>query len=175
MRTLCAVAVFALVAILTGSLAGQEKKDPKKYDSKDGKFSAVFPNGAEIQTKTAGGLTLKLFLADYEKGKGGYLVTYSDLDPALLKAPKPEQVLESSEKGLVEKFRGVKVTKSAATTFGTKKYPAREIVAEREEWNMRATLVLVGNRLYQVCVFGPKEMTTAKAADDFLASFQLAE
>lgn len=175
MRTLIAVALFALVATLTGSLAGQEKKEPKKHDDKEGKFSAVFPTGPEIQTKTAGGLTLKLYFADFEKGKGAYMVTYSDLDPALLKAPKPEQVLESAEKGLSEKFKNVKITKSAATTFGPKKHPAREITAERDEFTIRAVLVLVGNRLYQVIIFGPKEMTTAKEANDFLASFQIAD
>lgn len=175
MRTLCAVAVLA---ILTGALAGQDKKDDKKdggkYTSTKGKFSAVFPNGPAVEEKTAGGLTLHLFLADYDKGKGGYLVTYSDLDPALLKAPKPEQVLESSEKGLVEKVKAT-VTKSGALAFGPKKYPAREITAEKGEWHMRATLVLVGNRLYQVSVFGPKDMTNAKAASDFLASFEVKE
>lgn len=175
MRTLCAVALFALVATLTGSLAGQEKKDPAKYDSKDGKFSAVFPNGPDVQTKTAGGLTLKLYFADFEKGKGTYLITYSDLDPALLKAPKKEQVLESAEKGLTDKFKNVKITKSAATTHGAKKHPAREITAERDEFSIRATLVLVENRLYQVLIFGPKEMTTAKEANDFLSSFQIAD
>ena len=40
---------------------------------------------------------------------------------------------------------------------------------------MRATLILVGNRLYQVSVFGPKDMTNAKAASDFLASFAVNE
>ena len=171
MRTLCAV---ALLVVLTGAVAGQEKKDGK-YTSVKGKFTAVFPNGPDVQEKTAGGLTLHLYLADYEKGKGGYLVTYSDLDPAVLKAPKAEQVLESSEKGLAEKFKGVKITKSAALAFGPKKLPAREIVAERDEWNMRAILVLSGNRMYQVCVFGPKDMTNAKVASDFLASFEVTE
>jgi len=168
MRTLCAVALFTVGA---GGLVGAE---PKTYESKEGKFSAKFPTTPSVQAKTAGGLTLNMFGSDYEKARGGYLVTYTDLPEAVLKAPQPEQVLASSEKGFVDTFKA-KVTKSSATTFGPKKYPARQISGERDEWHIRTTLVLVGNRLYQVCVFGPKDFMTSKEADDFLASFTLTQ
>jgi len=166
MRTLFAVALFAAGAWTVVAAEG------KTYDSKEGKFSAKFPTTPTVHSKTAGGLTLHLFVADFEKGKGGYLVSYSDLPPEVLKAPQPAQVLVSGEKGLVDNFKA-KVTKSGATTFGPKKYPAREITAELQDWHMRATLVLVGNRLYQVCVFGPNEFVTGKDADDFMKSFAL--
>src|SRR5262245_53845435 len=120
MRTMLAGLVLAVCA------AGLTAQD-KKYE-KEGKFTAKFPNGPAEQTKTAGGLTMHVFVADHEKGKGGYLVAYTDLPAEVLKAPKPEQVLESGEKGLVETFKA-KITKSGATQFGPKKYPAREIVA----------------------------------------------
>jgi hypothetical protein len=168
MRTLFAVALFATVV---GGLMADE---PKTFDSKEGKFSAKFPGKVESLEKTAGGLTLHLFHADFEKGKGGYLITYSDLPPAVLKAPQPEQVLLSSEKGLVDTFNA-KVTKSGAIAFGPKKFPAREIIAERGDWNVRATIVLVGNRLYQVCVYGQKDFITSKEADAFFASFSITE
>jgi hypothetical protein len=167
MRTILAVAALALAT------AGLTAQDDKKYE-KEGKFTAKFPNGPAQQTKTAGGLTMKIFLADYMKGKGGFMVTYSDLPPEVLKAPKPEQVLESSEKGLVENFKA-KITKSAPIKFGAKMLPAREIVAERDEFHLRGTIVLVGNRLYQVYVFGAKDFTMSKDADDFLASFAITD
>lgn len=167
MRTML---VVAAVAVCAAGLTGQ---DAKKYE-KDGKFTAKFPNGPDQSMKAAGGLTLHIFIGEYEKGKGAYMVTYSDLPPAVLKAPKPEQVLESSEKGLTENFKA-KITKSGATMFGAKKYPAREITAEREDLNLRGTIVLVGGRLYQVFVFGSKEFTASKSADDFLASFAITD
>src|SRR5215207_1120580 len=98
MRMLLASCVLVL---FTG--AGLQAQD-KKYE-KEGKFTAKFPNGPEQLTKSAGGLTVRAFVADYEKGKGGFLVTYSDLPAEGLKAPKPEQVLESGEKGLAENFK----------------------------------------------------------------------
>jgi hypothetical protein len=167
MRSILAVAVLALAAV------GLTAQDDKKYE-KEGKFTAKFPNPPAQQTKTAGGLTLRVFVLEDQKAKGGYMVTYSDLPPEVLKAPKPEQVLESSEKGLVENFKA-KITKSAPVKFGAKMYPAREIVAEREEFHLRGKLVLVGNRLYQVYVYGAKDFTTGKEADDFLASFAITD
>lgn len=165
MRTILAVAVLAIGA------AGLTGQDDKKYE-KDGKFTAKFPNGPTHQAKSAGGLTVNMYLADYEKGKGGFLVVYTDLPAEKLKAPTPDQVLSSSEQALKDDFKA-KITKSGATTHGAKKYPAREIVAEREEWNLRGTLVLVGTRLYQVYVYGPKDFVTGKDANDFLASFSV--
>jgi hypothetical protein len=168
MRSLIAT---ALIAAGAGGLLAQE---PKTYESKEGKFSAKFPSPPKVEAKTSGGLTLNMFNADFDKGKGGYLVSYSDLSPELLKAPLPEQVLASSEKGLVDTFKA-KVTKSAAAPFGPKKYPAREIAAERDDWNMRCLLILVGDRMYQVSVYGPKDFIAGKDADAFLASFALTQ
>jgi hypothetical protein len=172
MRTILAVAVMAVFA--AGLAAQPEKKD----FTKDGKFKAAFPTNPTIETKTGGGLTQKLFLADYDKGKGGYLVVYADLSPDLLKAPQPAQVLQSGEDGLKEYFKA-KITKSMATTVGAKKYPAREITAEKEDaagaWNLRGVIVLASNRLYQVYVFGPKDFLTSKEADAFLASFEITD
>src|SRR6266545_891768 len=156
MRMLLAVAVLALAA------AGLTAQDDKKYE-KEGKFTAKFPNTPAQQTKTAGGLTLRVFIVEDQKAKGGYMITYSDLPPDVLKAPKPEQVLESSEKGLVENFKA-KITKSGAVKLGAKQHPAREVVAEREEFHLRGKIVLVGNRLYQVYVYGAKDFTAGKEA-----------
>ena len=38
---------------------------------------------------------------------------------------------------------------------------------------VRVTLILAGDRLYQVFVHGPKEFATGKAADTFLESFEI--
>jgi hypothetical protein len=175
MRTMLVVAAFAVCA---ASLPAQ---DSKKYE-REGKFTAKFPIAPDETVKSAGGVTAHIFIGDYEKGKGVFMVTYSDLPPEVLKAPKPEQVLESSEKGLTDKsekglteFFKVKITKSGPALFGPKKYPAREIAADREELSIRGTIVLVGPRLYQVFVLGSKEFMTNKAADDFLASFAITD
>jgi hypothetical protein len=160
--------------VLAAGLGGLTAAEPVLCESKEGKFSAKFPGKVTVDSKTAGGLTLNLFNSEVDKGKGGYLITYSDLPAELLKAPQPDQVLASSEKGVVETFKA-KVTKSDKLEFGAKKYPGRMITAERGEWNMRAKLILVGNRLYQVCVYGTKEFVATPEADAFLGSFALKE
>ena len=167
MRTILAVAVLAVCA------AGLTGQDDKKYE-KDGKFTAKFPSGPTKQIKSAGGLTLHMFLAEQPKGKGGYLITYADIPAEKLKAPTPDQVLQACEQALKDDFTA-KVTKSGATAFGAKKYPARELTAERDMWNMRGTVVLVGTRLYQVYVFGEKDFVAGKEADAFLASFAITD
>jgi hypothetical protein len=166
MRTFFAVALLATGA---GGLTGQEGKS---YESKEGKFTARFPTLPAVQAKSAGGLTLNLFNADFEKGKGGYLVTYSDLPPEVLKAPLPDQILASSEKAFAEQFMP-KEKKFTPLAFGPKKYPAREVTAQRDELSLRGIAVLVGSRMYQVYVYGPKEFVSDKAADAFLASFTI--
>jgi hypothetical protein len=173
MRKVIAVAALALFA---GALAGQPKVDT----AKEGKFTAKFPNGPQAEKKTAGGLTLHIYTADFDKGKGGYAVIYGDLPAEVVKAAKPEQVLESAEKGLAENFKAkVDEKASKATTFGAKKYPAREVRAEKMDvsgqWNLRGMMVLVGNRLYQVYVYGPKDFLDSKEAEAFLSSFQITE
>ena len=118
----------------------------------------------------AGGLTLHIFVTSSTTDKGGFMVTYSDLPPEVLKAPKPEKVLESGEKGLVDNFKAT-ITKSEAALYGPKKYPARIIVAEQSGNVIRGSIVLAGSRLYQVYAFGSKEFTSGKDADDFISSF----
>ncbi|MBN9122020.1 MAG: hypothetical protein J0I06_23240 [Planctomycetes bacterium] len=167
MRTILAVTVLAVCA------AGLTGQDDKKYE-KEGKFTAKFPSAPIQDTKSAGGLTLHIFLADYEKGKGGFLVIYSDLPADKLKAPTPDQVLDSGKKALEDDFK-LKNVKAEPTAVGPKKYPGRTISGDREELNLRGQIVLVGNRLYQVYVFGPKDFVTGKEADDFLASFKITD
>lgn len=172
MRKLIAV---LMVTLFAAALSAQ----PKAVDTaKQGKFTAKFPAGLREETKTAGGMTLHVYTAEFDKGKGGFMVTYSDLPPAVLKAPKPDQILESAEKGLKEFFKA-NVKESKATTVGDKKYPARDIRAEKTDvvgkWNLRGKLVLAGNRLYQVYVYGPKDFLDGKDASDFLSSFQITE
>jgi len=173
MRTLVTLAMLAM----GGTPLCAQPQNPTEL-MKAGKFTAKFPSQPRAETRTAGGLTIHVAFAEYDKGKGGYMVVYSDLPADKLKAPTPAQILESGVRGLKENFRA-KITESTATEFSDKKYPARTISAEKEDmpdWSMRGTLVLVGNRLYQVYVYGPKDFVTGSSeAKDFLESFAIME
>ncbi len=167
MRTILA---GALVLMCAAGLSGQDKKEYEKA----GKFTAKFPTGPEKQTKSAGGLTLNVFLAPHDKDKGGFMVVYSDLPVEKLKAPTPDQVLDSCKKALEDDFK-LKDVKAEPVAFGAKKLPARKISGTRDELNLRGTLVLSGARLYQVYVFGSKEFVGSKEADAFLESFAVTD
>ena len=92
----------------------------------------------------------------------------------MIKAAPAGKLLEGGEKGLVDTFKAT-VTKAAETKFTSngKDYPAREITAKKDDLNMRVTLILVDNRLYQVFVVGAKELVDGAEADAFMKSFEL--
>jgi hypothetical protein len=173
MRKILAV---VMLAVFAAALTAQ----PDKIDTaKDGKFTAKFPNGPAVFKKSAGGLALTTYRADYEKGKGGYVVFYTDIPPEVLKAPLPAKVLETAENALKDDFKAT-IKESSAIEFGPKKYPARKLTAEKMditgEWNLRGMMILTpSGRLYQVYVYGPKDFLASKDADAFLSSFEITE
>jgi hypothetical protein len=164
MRSTIAAAVFVLFA------AGVTAQDAKKYESKEGKYSVAFPGTPKDEAKKAGGIGLNIAMV--QKGAGGFAVIYSDLPAEAIKAVKAKDLLDGGQKGLVDNFKA-KVTSSKDIEFGKQKYPAREIVGEKDAINLRITIILAENRLYQVFVVGPKDLTTGKEADEFLKSFEI--
>jgi hypothetical protein len=164
MRSTIAASVFVLFA------AGVTAQDTKKYESKDGKYSVAFPGTPKDDTKKAGGIDLNIAMV--QKGLGGFAVIYSDLPAEAVKAAKAKDLLDGGQKGLVDNFKA-KVTSSKDVEFGKQKYPAREIVGEKDAINLRITIILAENRLYQVFVVGPKDLTTGKEADEFFKSFEI--
>ena len=168
MRALIAATVLAL------SASGLVALENKKIESKEGKFSATFPDQPKTVTQKAGGL--ELTINSVEKDKAVYAVIYSDMPDEVVKATPGAKLLEGGEKGLVDNFKA-KVSKSGETKFKSngKEYPAREIMAEKDDLHLRVMIILVDKRLYQVFVVGPKDMVTGKAADEFFKSFELAK
>ena len=167
MRTILA----AVVLVCAGGLAAAQEA---KYESKEGRFRAKFPGKDEpkLTEAKADGMPLKIYMVEKDK-KVAFAVIHSDLSADAAKA-EPKVLLEGGEKGLVDNFKA-KVTKSGEVKFSSngKDYPAREIVAEKEDLHLRVTIILAGNRLYQVFVAGPKDLVAGKEADEFLKSFEL--
>jgi hypothetical protein len=160
----------AMLMLFTGLVVAQDKK----FESKEGKFSAKFPGEPKTVNQKAGGLDLSITIV--EKGKGGFAVIYSDMPADIVKGAPADKLLAGGEKGLVDNFKA-KVTKSGEMKFkgNGKEYPGREILAEKDDLHLRVNIILVDNRLYQVFIVGPKEMVTGKEADEFIKSFELAK
>ncbi len=169
MRTILTVAVLV---VFSATLTAADTK----FESKEGKYSAKFPGEEKPKTisQKAGGLDL--YITIVEKGKGGYAVIYSDVTPDVVKAAPAAQLLAGGQKGLEDNFKA-KITKSgeAKVLANGKEYPARDILAEKEEMHLRIMLILVDNRLYQVFVVGSKELVSGPDADAFIKSFELAK
>jgi hypothetical protein len=164
---------IAVIAIACTCLAAQEVKT---YESKAGKFKADFPKTPMVSSKKIDEGELNIASIDF-KG-GGFIVIYSDLNADKLKTTKPKDILAGGEKGLIEGFKP-KITSTKDIEFGKQKYPGRQIAGEAylaEEGisiNLRLTLILADNRLYQVFVFGPKDLPNGKEAEKFFETFEI--
>ena len=165
------LAVALSVLFLSVLIAGQDKPS-EKYESKEGKYSVQFPGKPNKTTNKAGGIDLHIAIV--EMGMGGFAVIHSDFPPEAIKAAKPKALLDGGQKGLIENFKA-KVTSSRDFEFGMEKYPARELIGEKDKLNLRIQIILAGNRLYQVFVVGSKEQVTSKEADAFFKSFEIAK
>ena len=172
MRT---IALLISLLILGATHAGQ---DDKRYESKAGKYKVMFPGKPEVTSKKLDDGELNM--ASVPFGGGGFLVIYTDLGEEKVKNSKPKEILTSGEKGLIDNFKA-KITSSKDTEFGKQKYPAREILGEAfiegeaVTVNLRMTLILADQRLYQVFVFGPKDLPKGKEAEKFFESFEIAK
>jgi hypothetical protein len=170
MRSRLIIAAFVLCS---ASLAAH---DDKKYESATGKYKVVFPGKPDSETKKVEDGELNV--TSYAMNGGGFLVIYTDLSAAKLKENKAKDLLASGEKGLVDSFKA-KVKSSKDIEFGKQKFPAKEITAEaflaKEaiSIHIRLTLILADNRLYQILVFGPKELPAGEDADKFFKSFEI--
>jgi hypothetical protein len=164
---------FFLAIMFSSSISAQEVKT---YESKAGKYKVVFPEMPMTSSKKTDDGELNVASVAF-KG-GGFLVMYTDLNADKLKETKPKDILAGGEKGLVENFKP-KITSTKEIEFGKQKFPARQIAGEAylaEEGisiNLRLTLILADNRLYQVFVFGPKDLPKGKEADKFFESFEI--
>lgn len=163
-------ALTAVVLVLAA--AGLSTADEKKHESKEGKYKVAFPGTPKMTANKAGGIDLNIAIV--EKDMGGFAVIYSDLPPEAVKIAKPTALLDGGQKGLVENFKA-KVTKSKDFEFGKQKYPARELVGEKDAINLRIQIILADNRLYQVFVVGSKDQISGKDADAFFKSFEIAK
>jgi hypothetical protein len=154
------------------AVAAAQDKPVEKYTSKEGKYAVQFPDNPMKSTSKAGGIDLNTAIV--VKGMGGFAVIHADLPPEATKVAKSKELLDGGQKGLIDNFKA-KVTSTKDFEFGKDKHLARELVAEKDQLHLRIRIVLVGNRIYQVFVVGPKDLTTSPDADAFFKSFEITE
>ena len=164
-----------LVVILATSTFADEPPQAKEYISKEGGFKVLMP-GTPKETKLDAESEFGkgvLHMNSVEAGMAMYAANYCDF-PAEIKKVALKQVYDSSRDGAVANLEG-KLATEKDIKLGD--YSGREIRIEVAGGIrlFRARVFLVGQRLYQVVVFGTKESASSKDADKFLDSFRLTE
>ena len=162
--------IQAAVVIVFATLAASAGEE-KKYISKVGRFAVAYPAGAEVKStrQMAGGLTMHMTTA--EARDKAYSVMYMLLPGNGQNVPA-KAILDGAEKGMIEKSGG-KLLKSKDIEFGTRKFPGREVLAEKDGNKVRTWIIVAGTRVYVVLVTGPTDYATGKDAQAFLDSFEI--
>jgi len=154
----------------------QEKKSPdwKEFTSKEGRFKVLMPDTPkqrENETESDFGKAT-LIMETVEHAGGMFGANYCDY-PADIKKLSADRVLDSSRDGCVANLDGKLLSDKKIKLGG---HPGRDIQVEVDGKHIfRARVYLVEQRLYQVVVFGPKDLATSKDALKFLDSFELVE
>lgn len=171
-------ALFAAIAValLLGNSAGAEDTDKvewKEFASKAGRFKVLMPGAPrldEVETESDFGPGV-LHMNSVQKGEADYGANYSDF-PAGIKTVPLKTILDSSRDGAIENLKG-KLIGEKDIALGA--VTGRDIKIDVGDGKrvFRARVFLVDQRLYQVVVFGPREVTTSKESDRFLDSFTL--
>ncbi|QDU18133.1 hypothetical protein [Urbifossiella limnaea] len=168
-RSALMTVIMSCGAVLTAADVPTER-----YVSAEGGYVAFFPEGADIKTKTVdipGGLKAVITTATLKAAQQTYIVTYTPHQKGVLKAPA-KATLELGEKATIAQ---PKTTRLGAKDFlyGKAKYPAREILTERDGHQTRTRFVAADPVLYTIVVGGPKEFASGEAASAFLDSIEL--
>ena len=159
-----------LTALVTWILSA----DPTApFESAAGGFSALFPGVVREQVKTqsarTGTIDTHVFNAETEEM--GFLVSYADHAPEVVKAVGPRAQLVAAREAVVG-TKGRLLTERELTLQGKPGIEFRfakdgVVATERAFW--------VGRRLYQVMALGSPGETHDRAATIFLDSFKLVE
>ena len=170
------VRALPLILVVAALLAGCGGTTWTEFSSADGAFSVLMPGTPTEETQTEdtdlGPIDVHLFT--FEKGEVAYLVGYNVFPAAVVEAATPAVLLDSARDGQVETVKGTLVSETEIT-LGT--YPGRDLEIQVEgsdgTSSLRSRLFMVGDRLYQLVVGGPKGQSTSADTIKFLDSFEL--
>jgi hypothetical protein len=165
--------VFLVLAITATSITAADPPAWKEFVSKEGKFKVLMPGTpkeSEAETESDFGKGV-LHMNSLAASGMMFAANYSDFPTEVKKVPL-KQIYDSSRDGAVANMEG-KLAKEKDIKLGD--HPGREVLIDVAGGKrlFRARVYLVGQRLYQVVVFGTKEAATSKDADKFLDSFKL--
>jgi len=174
----CVVGVLLLLLTVGILLAGCGGTTWSEFSSADGAFSVLMPGTPTEQTQTQdtdlGPIDVHMFTI--EQGEVAYLVGYNVFPAAVIEAATPAAILDGARDGQVETVKGTLLSEKEITLGA---YPGRDLEIQVEgsdgASSLRSRLFMVGDRLYQLVVAGPKGQSTSPNTIKFLDSFKLVE
>lgn len=147
----------------------------KEFKSEKGGFKVLMaakPQHEDIETENEIGKSV-LHMHTIFMGRAMYAANYNDFSEKILEIPLAN-FYDSSRDSAAANMQG-KVVSEKDSKLG--EHPGREFVIEVNGGKelFRARVFLIKQRLFQVVVFGKKDLVTNKEADQFLDSFELLE
>lgn len=154
---------------------GDKLKPFELYRSEEGRFSVLFPGEPKKNIKLLNTIAGKIDLVMYTAGskKSGFVVGYADYPEEAVKDPEPQKMLDGARDGALSNVRGELVDETVLDFQG---YPARELEIDvPRRGTVRARLIIVGNRLYQMMVISPSDNILYEKGTEFFDSFEITE
>ncbi|MBN1392722.1 MAG: hypothetical protein JW947_07960 [Sedimentisphaerales bacterium] len=165
------VIVYAAIYLISGR--GDLLKGFKPYHAEDGRFTASFPGEPTKKTQLLYTPTEQLDFVTYEAGsaRSGFVVGYCDYSQEVTDKYEPQQMLDVSVIGAVKNVQGELMEERELDFHG---HPGKEIkIKAPDDLIIRARLILVKNRLYQVMAASSSAKVVEKKGTEFFESFRV--
>jgi hypothetical protein len=168
--------LLGLAAPLLLAAEDKPKAPLEEFTSRAGGFTVLMPGKPkekEQTVKTPAGKEIKRLSYLIDQKTSGYLVFVSDI-PGLDKADAKalDKALEDGRKRAEASTKGKLLSEKKVKLED--KHPGLEFQISRPKNGIyRSRIYIANGRLYQLVVFGPKEVATSELADKFLDSFKL--
>jgi hypothetical protein len=160
-----------MLACCLGLVLAGGDADWQEFTWKEGQCKILLPGTPKVRTRTTGD-TPFVMLSVEKKGEV-FGVMYNTI-PALPEETEARKQLrlDVSRDLVLKATRGKLLVDRKLSLDG---HPGREIQVEGKDGLYRLRVFLVGDRLYQVQHFGPRDLVLSKAGDRFFESFQVTE
>ena len=164
-------------AVVSGGIylvrGGDRLKKFEPYHSDQGQFSVLFPGKPtkKLQSVSTPVGEIDLWMFSAGSKKSGFAVGYGDYPQKIINESDPAKLLDGTRDGAVSNVLGSLVNETELDFHG---YPARELEIEvPQKATVRARLILIDNRLYQVMVVSQSARILDRKGSEFLDSFRV--
>jgi len=147
----------------------------KAFNSKEGNYEVQLPgtpreNRNSVKT-SVGTVYVVLAVVPVNKGEGNYVVGFSELPEAVVKADSEAKRLDNARDGAIASVKGKLKSEKEVKLDG---HSGRELDIEVGNGMLvRARFYAVNNRLYQVMAVGSRDLVGSTDTGKFLNSFKL--